>query len=52
VFVLRQYQGLSFQEIARATSASESTVKSRMRYALNNLRAMLLEEHIAEEVSH
>ncbi|GAB4338132.1 MAG: RNA polymerase sigma factor [Candidatus Abyssubacteria bacterium] len=52
VFVLRQYQGLSFQEIARATRASESTVKSRMRYALNNLRAMLLKEHITEGVSH
>jgi RNA polymerase sigma-70 factor (ECF subfamily) len=51
VFVLRQYQNLSFQEIADATRTTESTVKSRMRYALNNLRAMLIEEHIVEEVT-
>ncbi len=51
VFVLRQYQDLSFGEIARATQSTESTVKSRMRYALNNLRAMLIEEHIVEGVT-
>lgn len=51
VFVLRQYQNLPFREIARATRTTESTVKSRMRYALNNLRAMLVEERIVEEVA-
>ncbi len=51
VFVLRQYQDLPFREIARAVGATESTVKSRMRYALNNLRAMLIEERVVEEVA-
>lgn len=50
VFLLRQYQDLSFKEIAKAVKSSESTVKSRMRYALKNLRNMLLEQRIIEEV--
>jgi len=50
VFLLRQYQDLSFKEIAKAVKSSESTVKSRMRYALKNLRHMLLEQRIIEEV--
>lgn len=51
VFVLRQYQDLPFREIARVTGATESTVKSRMRYALKSLRAMLIKENMAEEVT-
>ncbi len=51
VFILRQYQNLPFQEIARVTGATESTVKSRMRYALKRLRKMLVEENIVEEVA-
>lgn len=51
VFVLRQYQDLPFQEIARVTRTSESTVKSRMRYALKNLRTMLVTERIVEGVT-
>jgi RNA polymerase sigma-70 factor (ECF subfamily) len=51
VFVLRQYQDLPFREIASITGATESTVKSRMRYALQNLRRMLVEENIVEEVA-
>jgi RNA polymerase sigma-70 factor (ECF subfamily) len=51
VFVLRQYQNLPFREIASIAGATESTVKSRMRYALRNLRIMLIEESIVEEVA-
>jgi len=51
VFVLRQYQNLPFQEIARVTGTSESTVKSRMRYALKSLRTMLVKENIVEGVT-
>jgi len=50
VFVLRQYQNLPFKNIAQALHSSESTVKSRMRYALKNLRVMLVERHVVEEV--
>ena len=39
VFVLRQRQGLKFREIATLLDIPENTVKSRMRYALQFLRA-------------
>ncbi|OFX24907.1 MAG: RNA polymerase subunit sigma [Anaeromyxobacter sp. RBG_16_69_14] len=41
VFVLREYAGVPFAEIAEITSAPVPTVKSRMRYALEALRADL-----------
>lgn len=43
VFALRELSGLSFAEIAEATACNENTVKSRMRYALKQLREALLE---------
>jgi RNA polymerase sigma-70 factor (ECF subfamily) len=41
VFLLRQMEGLSFQEIAEIQDVNINTVKSRMRYALQKLREML-----------
>lgn len=41
VFVLREYSGVPFREIARITDTAENTVKSRMRYALEGLRKFL-----------
>jgi RNA polymerase sigma-70 factor (ECF subfamily) len=41
VFLLREYSGLSFAEISEVVGAKEGTVKSRMRYALENLRGGL-----------
>ncbi len=41
VFVLREQSGLAFNEIASVVDAPLNTVKSRMRYALENLRANL-----------
>ena len=41
VFVLREYAGVPFAEIAAITGAPVPTVKSRMRYALEGLRAEL-----------
>ncbi len=41
VFVLREYAGLRFSEIAEVTRTPENTVKSRMRYALEGLRTRL-----------
>ena len=43
VFLLREQAGLRFAEIAAVTGAQENTVKSRMRYALEGLRARLRE---------
>ncbi|MEN9796854.1 MAG: polymerase sigma factor [Pseudomonadota bacterium] len=41
VFVLREYSGIPFKEIAEVTGVPEPTVKSRMRYALEGLRVGL-----------
>jgi RNA polymerase sigma-70 factor (ECF subfamily) len=41
VFVMREVLDLPFAEIALAVGASEPTVKSRMRYALERLRSEL-----------
>jgi RNA polymerase sigma-70 factor (ECF subfamily) len=41
VFVLREQAGLAFDEIATVVDAPLNTVKSRMRYALQNLRSNL-----------
>jgi RNA polymerase sigma-70 factor (ECF subfamily) len=43
VFILREYNGVAFKEIAQVTGVSENTVKSRMRYALEALRKKLEE---------
>ena len=42
VFVLREYSGVPFKDIAELTGVSENTVKSRMRYALEALRRHLI----------
>ena len=49
VFVLREYAGVPFQEIAQITGAPEATVKSRMRYALEGLRRKLAELGVTPE---
>jgi RNA polymerase sigma-70 factor, ECF subfamily len=41
VFVLREFHGVAFKEIAQVTGVNENTVKSRMRYALEGLRKSL-----------
>lgn len=41
VFVMREFRQLKFREIAEVVGVSENTIKSRMRYALENLRLAL-----------
>ena len=41
VFVLREYHGMPFHEIAEVVGAKTGTVKSRMRYTLEALRRAL-----------
>jgi RNA polymerase sigma-70 factor (ECF subfamily) len=41
VFVMREYAGMPFKDIAAVVGVPENTVKSRMRYALEHLRAHL-----------
>ena len=47
VFLMREVMDMSFAEIAAQMGASEPTVKSRMRYALQRLRSKLGELHDA-----
>lgn len=46
VLILRHYAGLSFKEIAEQTDVSINTALGRMRYALNNLRKLIVENNI------
>ena len=47
VFVMREFMQLPFKEIAAVVGCSENTIKSRMRYALENLR-LALADYAAE----
>jgi RNA polymerase sigma factor (sigma-70 family) len=47
VIILRHYADLSFKEIADITGVSINTALGRMRYALNNLRKLLVEKEIS-----
>jgi RNA polymerase sigma-70 factor, ECF subfamily len=49
VFLLREYSGVPFKEIAEITGAGLNTVKSRMRYALEGLRKSLEARGIVAE---
>lgn len=51
VFVLREYSGLPFKEIAEVTGVPENTVKSRMRYALEGLRRTLATLGVTSEAA-
>lgn len=51
VFLLREHAGLRFAEIAEVTGTPENTVKSRMRYALEGLRAELAARGIGPDAA-
>jgi RNA polymerase sigma-70 factor (ECF subfamily) len=51
VFLLREYAGLRFGEIAEVTGTPENTVKSRMRYALEALRTELAARGIGPDAA-
>ena len=41
VFIMKEFSGMKFREIADAVGSNENTVKSRMRYALERLQQEL-----------
>jgi RNA polymerase sigma factor (sigma-70 family) len=47
VVILRHYAGLSFKEIAEITDVSINTALGRMRYALINMRKIMVEKKIS-----
>jgi RNA polymerase sigma-70 factor (ECF subfamily) len=52
VFLMRETLQLPFKEIAEIVGCPENTVKSRMRYALENLREMLEEYRDLAQAVH
>ena len=49
VFILREIEGLKFDEIAAITDSNVNTVKSRHRYAFKELRELLLSTGFFDE---
>jgi RNA polymerase sigma-70 factor (ECF subfamily) len=49
VILMKEYEGLTFHEIAEVLSESENTVKSRMYYGLKALRKVLTKWNITKE---
>lgn len=47
VLIMRHYGDLSFKEISDITGVSINTALGRMRYALNNLRKMMLTKELS-----
>jgi len=47
VLIMRHYGELSFKEISDITGVSINTALGRMRYALNNLRKMMLSKELS-----
>ncbi|MCA9670068.1 MAG: RNA polymerase sigma factor [Myxococcales bacterium] len=52
VFLMRENLNMPFKEIAEVVGAPENTVKSRMRYALENLRNQLEEYRDLAQAVH
>lgn len=49
VIIMKEYQGLTFREIAESLDLSENTVKSRMYYGLHAMKKILLGWNINKE---
>jgi len=52
VVILKEYEGLTFREIAEILEQSENTVKSRMYYGLKSLRRILKKWNIQTDYLH
>ena len=49
VLIMKEYEGLTFREIAETLVISENTAKSRMYYGLKAMRKVLDKRNINEE---
>lgn len=52
VIIMKEYEDLTFREIAETLGISEGTAKSRLYYGLKNLRKVLLRENITKEYNY
>jgi len=49
VLIMKEYEGLKFREIAEVLEISENTAKSRLYYALSNMKNILKARNITKE---
>lgn len=49
ILIMKEYEGLKFREIAEVLGISENTAKSRLYYALDNMRKILQKQNINKE---
>lgn len=52
VIIMKEYEELTFREIAEMLGISEGTAKSRLYYGLKNLRKVLLKDNITKEYNY
>lgn len=52
VFVLREYEGLSYQEIAEVMQCNVGTVMSRLHHARRKLQSKLIKMGVVEQEDH
>lgn len=50
VIIMKEYEGLKFREIADILDISENTAKSRLYYGLKNMRKILEDAHLSNEL--
>ncbi len=51
-FILREFEGLSYEEMAAVMQCSMGTVMSRLHHARKKLQRLLIEAGVAEDSSH
>lgn len=52
IIIMKEYEELTFREIAETLGISEGTAKSRLYYGLKNLRKVLLNNNITKEYNY
>lgn len=52
VLIMKEYEGLTFREIAEVLELSENTVKSRLYYGLKALRRLFTHSELEKSMNH
>lgn len=52
IIIMKEYEELTFREIAELLDIAESTAKSRLYYGLKNLKKVLLNQQITKEYNY
>jgi len=52
IIIMKEYEGLKFREIAELLHISENTAKSRLYYGLKNMRKILEDAQLSNELNY